>query len=583
VPISGLLEKKLPGELMRIHSRPWAAINVLFLLFAPAAIACSPFFGYVRPSNFELVQLADVIVVATAQDLGRSGEGVSFRVTKTLKGEAPTNFEIHHLILGNARRSDPSQIAEPNEEAYMGPCTRMTLAKGRSYIMFLERAKDGSFLQLGYPFTRVNEDYAGPKALWTQTIQTYVDLQRRFDAMEQLNQLESLMKSKAAERARDSKLLAADILDHLRSRSPYKPTQYLVNAYEALERGEQLAYPVRPPSHDQEKSLAQALTDALFGTAAPTELDREAEMQLVLNSLVEGEHSDALPLFERLISERDLPPGTLGLGLRFIAHSDLQRAFELVRTRALAALPLLPAGQAAQLLGDIGEAMNGSGGEEGEERWRSNASVRDQWPEMAFALFQFQQRLSIEGYGFSTEIDSLPLTDYRARSEVTLARAEQLDQDVEAWAIKELINEAKRANFEANQADDDDDEKDVGIDPAWVPLQALVLGYGDERNATLKRVFCQSKPRRLLLFSALAKWANEDLDDGLVRSMAASPGLDEEEHDALRKAVASIYVRDVARNGSASGIWQSSGEDWYELLKADFQSIHPGMTPVECN
>lgn len=569
---------------MRTHSRPGVAINVFLLLFAPAAIACSPVLGYVRPSNFELVQLADVIVVATAQDqiLGRGGEGVSFRVTKTLKGEAPTNFEIHHLILGNARRSDPSQIAEPNEEAYMGPCTRMTLAKGRSYVMFLERGKDGNLSQLSYPFTRVNEDYAGPNALWTQTIQTYVDLQRRFDAMEQLNQMESLMKSKAAERTRESKLLAADILDHLRSRSPYKPTRYLVNAYEMLERREQLGYPVRPPSHDREKSLAQALTDELFGTAAPTELDREAEMRFVLHSLVEGEHPDALPLFERLISQRDLSPSTFGLALKYIANFDVKRTFELVRTRALAALPLLPPRQAEQLLADIGEAMHGPYGEEGKERWRSNPSVRDEWPEMAFALYRYQQRLSIDGYRFGTEIDSLPLADYRARPELTLARAEQFDQGVEAWAIKELNDEAKRAEFEAKQADRDDDEDEGDVDPAWVPLQAVVLGYGDERNATLKHVFCQSKARRLLLFSALAKWADEELDDGLVRSMAASPGLDEEEHDALRKAVASIYARDVARNGSAPGIWQSSGDDWHELLKADFQSTHSIATPIGC-
>jgi hypothetical protein len=303
---------------------------------------------------------------------------------------------------------------------------------------------------------------------------------------------------------------------------------------------------------------------------------------MVLNSLVEGEHSDALPLFERLISQRDVSPRTFGLALRFIAHSDVQRAFELVRTRALAALPLLAPDQAEQLLADIGEAMHGPYKGDGTERWRSNVSVRDQWPEMALALYRYQQHISIEGYQFSTEIDSLPLADYRARPEVTLARAEQFDQEVEAWAIKELLDEAKRAQFEAQQAEHDDDEDEGPVDPAWLPLQAVVVGYGDERNATLKQVFCQSKARRLLLFSALAKWADEELDDDLVRSMAASPGLDEEEHDALRKAVASIYVRDVARNGSAPGIWQSSGEDWYELLKADFQSTHSGATPIEC-
>ncbi len=569
---------------MRISSRLRIVIHVFCLLFAPAAIACSPISGYVRPSNFELVQLADVIVVATAQEPteGRDSEGVSFRVTRTLKGDVPTNFEIPELILGKARPSDPSQIAEPNEEAYMGPCTRMTLAKGRSYVMFLEHDEEGNLQQLGFPFTRVNEDYAGPRALWTQTIQTYVDLQQRFDAMEQLNQLESLMKAKAAERANESKLVAADILDHLRSRSPYKPTEYLVNAYETLERGEQLKYPIRPPSHDREKSLAQALTDALSGTAPPTELDREAEMRFVLNSLVEGEHPDALPLFERLLARRDLSPSALGLALKFVAKSDVQRAFELVRTRALAALPLLSPTQAEQLLADIGMAMHGPYGEEGNERWRLEPSVREQWPEIALSLYLYQQRLFIKGYRFSTEIDSLPLSNYRARPELTLARAEKLDQDVEAWAIKELLDEAKRAEFEAKHEDADDDEDGGDVDPAWIPLQAVVLGYGDERDAALKEVFCQSKGRRLLLFSALAQWADEGLDDGLIESMAASPGLDEEERDALRKAIASIYVRAIARNGPAPSIWEDSGEDWYELLKADFQSTHSSATSIKC-
>jgi hypothetical protein len=85
---------------------------------------------------------------------------------------------------------------------------------------------------------------------------------------------------------------------------------------------------------------------------------------------------------------------------------------------------------------------------------------------MAFALFRYQQRLSIRGYDFSTEFDSLPLADYRTRPEVTLARAEQFDQDVKVWAIKELIEEAKRAEFEANQANDDDsDEKTASSIP----------------------------------------------------------------------------------------------------------------------
>ena len=121
------------------------------------------------------------------------------------------------------------------------------------------------------------------------------------------------------------------------------------------------------------------------------------------------------------------------------------------------------------------------------------------------------------------------------------------------------------------------------IDPAWVPVQALVLGYGEERSKTLEDVFCQSNARRLLLFSALAKWAREYLDNDLVRSMAAAPGLDEEVLDELTKAIASIYARAAARNESAPGIWDTSGDEWFKLMKEDMQSNHSGTTAIGCS
>jgi hypothetical protein len=97
-----------------------------------------------------------------------------------------------------------------------------------------------------------------------------------------------------------------------------------------------------------------------------------------------------------------------------------------------------------------------------------------------------------------------------------------------------------------------------------------------------KRVFCQSTARRLLLFAALAKWGDETVDKYIIGSMAASRDLTEEEHDGLRKAMTSIYARDAARNESARGIWRSSVDDWYELLKSDFQRTHSDVQPIDC-
>src|SRR4051812_12191940 len=74
-----------------------AAAAFLFLtpLWAPAS-ACSMNLDYVRPSNFELVQMSDAIVVATALEErpGDNRSTVTFEIGEKLKGEAPPEVEI---------------------------------------------------------------------------------------------------------------------------------------------------------------------------------------------------------------------------------------------------------------------------------------------------------------------------------------------------------------------------------------------------------------------------------------------------------------------------------------------------------
>jgi hypothetical protein len=557
-------------------------------VLAPSiSLACSVVGEYVRPTNFELVQLADAIVVAGAvgQSGSRTDSSVRFRVSKVFKGGPVRDLNIRRTSLGAPPPSDPNDLTEPNPEAFQGPCIRRTFAKNNSYVLFLARDDRGGYSLMDYPFTRVDEDYFGPDSLWARTITSYLDIQTRFSGMTQLAELERLMQVKQALASEGSQKQAADILDHLKSWSPYKPTDYLLSLYETLERGELPPYSLRSPEEDEEKSEAQELTRALFGIAPARSPGRREQMRFLLTSLVNGEHPEAMPLFDRLIGALSITPATLGLSLRFLAkNGEFERAFDLMQTRAFASLPLLSASDAAGLIQDIAKMMRGQPRHEGDERWRASSRAKTTWPELALRLYWYQYT-SFGGepaVRFSEEISSLPLADYRARAELTLARAGDFDKGAESWAIAELLNEPQRQAHEA-QVEAADDDVDNLQDPALLPMQALVRAYGEKRDAVLLKVFCQSAARREILIQSFGKWG-DDLDDKLLARMAATPQLTEEERDMLGMAVAELYARRriaAARFGTAGGLLHSSVR-WYELLSQIAGGKKVDAEPIRC-
>ena len=111
-------------------------------------------------------------------------------------------------------------------------CNRTTFSQRGRYVLFLKQSDDGKWARLSYPFARDSEDYSGDDSLWVTTIKSYVDIQNRLGSMEQFDGLERLMASKMAEKPslrRDA--VIDDIRNHLRSRSPYKPTRSSVVAH----------------------------------------------------------------------------------------------------------------------------------------------------------------------------------------------------------------------------------------------------------------------------------------------------------------------------------------------------------------
>lgn len=540
---------------------------------APAA-GCSVGPEYVRPTNFELVQLADAIVVATAvgQTSTETGPAVRFRIDHTIKGAPPATFVSRAGALGENKPSDDN-LAASHPEGHAGPCNRWTVASGHPYVLFLQRQSTGEFIQAGYPFSRVNEDYGGEGSLWVRTVRTYVRVQQQYEPMAQLGALEKLLgELRTVPRTPQRQAQAQDIVDHLMSRSPYKPTGYLVATYEELERGAAPRYALRPRAADKENSEAQALTEVLMGGADDERAPSIEEQKLfILASLVNGDHPAALPLFDRLLEAPQLSPAKLGLAMRFLARNgQYPRAMTLIETRAMQMLALLSRSDAQLLIGSIADVQRGNWSES-EERWLSDPHARAVWPEMALHLYWYQ----VDAFGPDRTIgfdaiDALKGGDFRARPMVTLALAGTFDSDVEAWAIAELTDEQKRRAWEATEPDEADD------DPAYLPLQALIRGYGEERDAALEQAFCRSERRRELLIRALSKWGD---DTDLAARIAATPHLSEDERTLLGRAAAHIFAR---KSRFDDGGWLSDGGEEYDLLRKIVRAEKLEAEPIRC-
>lgn len=551
-------------------------------LWAGAAMACSVTAEFVRSTSYEMAENADAIVVAVAdREIPPDDEfgfgSVVFRIESSLKGDPPATVTMNWAQLGDIEPSDPDSIAEAHPEAYQGGCTRHTYEQGRRYVLFLGHGEGEGDEPAGWyagkaTFWRDSEDYAGPDSLWARTLRTYVEIQQNPDRMAALADLANLLPglervgATAGDRA-----LAADIRDHLGSLSPDKPTPYLIEAFEALERGESPRFTVRGPEANREGGMAEALADLVFDIRIRP-FDAGAQKESVLMALVLGDHPEAAELFERLSAGSD-DPVSLGYAIRHLANNgQVRRAFERIETDGMRRMGSLPDPAARRLAGDFATAMRGRDYRYNPDdetwdnaAWRSDLYVVARWPEIALSLYWDGQRRGA-GFGFGEEFKTLRPRDYRERPEVTLALADTYDEDVEQWAIRE----ADRLIPQADWLD--------GDDPAWLPLRTLVAAYGDERDKALERAFCRNESGRIMTVQTLGRWG-DDLDGELLMRLLVTPGQDEEAIDMVRKALAAIYGRHV---GSLV-----SGSEEYDAIKAsltegEIRRYSDAPVPLDC-
>lgn len=504
-------------------------------------MACSVVDTYVRPSNFELVQIADAIVVATPiRDVSERGKmmmggTLRFRVDQVIKGEAPAEITVSRFVIGRTRSSDPDNIAYSHPEGHAGPCNRMTLTKDVAYMLFLGE-ENGEYATLSHPFSRVSEDYLGEDALWTRTVRTYVRLQAGETPMEQLASLEAMRAeiAGAPKATRAERALAADIGQHLGSVSPWKPTEYLLAAYADAKAGRPPRYKPRDEALEGEQSGIDAAVEALLGDLtgdrpAP-EPRRSRQGARILNSLLQGEHRDAMPLFETF-ARPSASPDELAMAIRFMAANGRYRqAYDLIENRAAPLMSTASEDDFRTLGGAISEAQQDPIYGEGQPRWRSEPDIAARWPALALTLSTLSENRFRGSLQFTDTLKAMLGKDYRADPKLTLALSGD-DNDIIAWAASELT---RTENLTASQAQ----TGNAADDPLLLPLQIELRWHGlsDDLIDGLAKVFCLGPRQRHMVLEQWGQLGGESSALSFLR-LAASPSVDAEDRRLLVEAI----------------------------------------------
>jgi hypothetical protein len=153
-------------------------------IFAPApASACSVSGDYRVPTNLELVEMADTILIGTVEGSLKASENsggneILLRPTLLLKGPMlPAEVRISGSIVDgyDAMPSDPDELHEAHPLSYIGGCVRYMFPDKAMILLFLSR-DEGQLRPMTYPFSRYAEDVASPDARWAKAVRLYVEI-----------------------------------------------------------------------------------------------------------------------------------------------------------------------------------------------------------------------------------------------------------------------------------------------------------------------------------------------------------------------------------------------------------------------
>lgn len=157
-----------------------AALPAALSLSSPAA-ACSMVSTYRIPTTLELVDRAEVIVLARVADGGPSTEH-PFKTARLvpftlLKGSTmPAEVRLEAVLSEKGvetTASDPSNLVDAHPDTFNGACRREVFDEGMILVVFLHR-EGGALVPDLSAFSRSLEDVPSPDALWVKAVKLYV-------------------------------------------------------------------------------------------------------------------------------------------------------------------------------------------------------------------------------------------------------------------------------------------------------------------------------------------------------------------------------------------------------------------------
>lgn len=147
------------------------------------ALACSVAPGYQVPTNFELVERADLILLGTVTDGDFAPDStpeqmIAVEPVEALKGAMPGGpIALPAMMATDAdiQLSNPYELKDAHPQSLAGACVRYVFPRGSRVLFFLDR-QDGAWHEAGGPFSRWAEDVLSDDAPWLQAVRFYIDV-----------------------------------------------------------------------------------------------------------------------------------------------------------------------------------------------------------------------------------------------------------------------------------------------------------------------------------------------------------------------------------------------------------------------
>lgn len=202
------------------------------LTLATPAIACSVTADYRVPTNLELAEEAELVLlgrvvgeVAGADSWDRKLLVEPVQAIKGAMPEGTVSIARAGLVPedkpGFAILSNPYELNQAHPLSYIGGCIRYMFPAGTTALFFLERAPDGEgWLPSGGPFSRWAEDVLVEDAPWLRLTRFYAEVAAAPEG-ERAAMLEA-ERARLAALAEDpvAQLMAADIARQIEGPNP---------------------------------------------------------------------------------------------------------------------------------------------------------------------------------------------------------------------------------------------------------------------------------------------------------------------------------------------------------------------------